>query len=372
MNDNLSFNFDFGCNENLSSLKDLRESRPQDVDLMYKLANCQGSEKNYQESEAIFIQVAQMAQDSGMKFMAWFRAGISSLLDHRVVDALAYFQQAGIFDKNNHELHIFLGICYFRLGIKWRANIHWWESMKINETTTNRNLVNLYMKNNEMHPERSALYPLCHGRGIDVGCGYRKTHPDAIGVDITPNGVAGSVGIVAGNISEAEIETSGDRLDMFNDGELDYLVQRHNLEHYQDTVKTLQEWKRVVKPGGILGMVIPDDEFTDTIKLDPTHLHVFTRSSFKRLIDLIGGLEILHIDVLLKDWSFVSILQKTEGFPEGVFAPAYDYKNIVLNYEIEESLVMAKNYEIDGHNAMAGECRLFAEMKEKSLPALNT
>ncbi len=144
MKDNFSINFDFGCNENLSCVKDQLESRPQDVDLKYKLANCLGSEKNYQESENTFIQVAQQAQDPVMKFTAWFRAGISSLLDQRVVDALAYFQQAGIFDKNNHELHVYHGICYFQLGIKWRANIHWWESMKIQETTTNRNLVNSF------------------------------------------------------------------------------------------------------------------------------------------------------------------------------------------------------------------------------------
>jgi hypothetical protein len=90
------------------------------------------------------------------------------------------------------------------------------------------------------------------------------------------------------------------------------------------------------------------------------------------LIDLIGGLEILHMDVLLKDWSFVSILQKTDGFQEGVSPPAYDYKNIMLRYEIEASLAMAKDYEIDGHDAMAGECRLFAEKAERFLPTLSS
>ena len=185
----------------------------------------------------------------------------------------------------------------------------------------------------DVHPERNVLFPLCQGKGIDVGCSHRKTHPDAIGVDITPNGTAGSVGNATGKLSQANIVTSGDQLDMFVDGELDYLVQRHNLEHYQDIVKTLQEWKRVVKPGGILGMVIPDDEFCNTIQLDPTHLHVFTQSSFRRLIDLIGGLEILHMDVLLKEWSFVCILQKTEGFQEGEFPIEYDYKSTMLKYE---------------------------------------
>ncbi len=370
MKDNFDINFDFGCCANSSDIKAQLVLRPQDTDLMYKLANCLGYERNYQESESLFLQVAQQAEEPIMAFEAWFRAGISSLLDQRVVNALEFFHQAGIFNKNNHDLHIYQGICYYRLGIKWRAIIHWWESMKLKETTTNRNLINRYMMD-DVHPERNVLFPLCLGKGIDVGCCHRKTHPDAIGVDITPNGTAGSVGNATGKLSQANIVTSGDQLDMFVDGELDYLVQRHNLEHYQDIVKTLQEWKRVVKPGGILGMVIPDDEFCNTIQLDPTHLHVFTQSSFRRLIDLIGGLEILHMDVLLKDWSFVSILQKTEGFQEGELPIEYDYKSTMLRYEKEESLAMARMYEMVGDVVMAGECRLFAEKVVRSLLVLS-
>ncbi len=366
MKDNFDINFNFGCNENSSCLKDQLDLRPQDTDLMYRLANCLGNEKSYQESESLFLQVVQQAEESIMVCEAWFRAGVSSLLDQRVVTALEYFQQAGLLNKNNHDLHIYQGVCYYRLGIKWRAILHWWESMKLKETATNRNLVNCYMVD-DVHPEKNVLFPLCQGKGIDVGCSHRKTHPDAIGVDITPNGIAGSIGNATGKLSQANIVASGDQLDMFMDGELDYLVQRHNLEHYQDIVKTLQEWKRVIKPGGILGMVIPDDEFCNTIQLDPTHLHVFTQSSFRRLIDLIGGLEILYMDVLLKDWSFVSIMQKTEGFQEGELPIEYDYKSTMLRYEKEESLAMEKKYEMLGNAAMACECRLFAEKAERSL-----
>lgn len=371
MRDNFTINFDFGCKEDLTDLKNQLDLRPHDTDLMYKLANCLGNEKNYQDAEDVFVQVAQQTEDPVMKFTAWFRAGISSQLDERVVDALEYLKQAAIFDRNNHELHIFLGICYYQLGIKWRANIHWWESMKIDETTTNRNLVNSFMSNDEIHPERCVLYPLCQGKGVDVGCGHRKTHPDAIGVDVTPKGSAGGVGNVAGNLSQADIQASGDQLDMFKDGELDYLVQRHNLEHYQDIIKTLQEWKRVVKPGGILGMVIPDDESCNTIKLDPTHLHVFTRSSFKRLVELIGGLEILHMDVLLREWSFICILQKTEGISSGEPYPEFDYNESLLRYEIEATLKKAKEYERDGHIDMADECRSFAERTGGLMPVMS-
>ncbi len=90
------------------------------------------------------------------------------------------------------------------------------------------------------HPEALALQPYCVGRGIDVGCGHRKVAPHCIGVDLLAAGEVGEHGVVHGQRSVADIQASGDDLHMFADGELDYVVSRHNLEHYVDVVKTLQ------------------------------------------------------------------------------------------------------------------------------------
>jgi SAM-dependent methyltransferase len=100
------------------------------------------------------------------------------------------------------------------------------------------------------HPEALALAPFCQGKGIDVGCGHRKVSPSCIGVDLIARGDKGEHGVVANQTSVADIQASGDDLHMFGDGELDYVVARHNLEHYVDVVKTLCEWRRVLKPGG--------------------------------------------------------------------------------------------------------------------------
>ncbi len=81
---------------------------------------------------------------------------------------------------------------------------------------------------------------------------------------------------------------------MFKDNELDYVVSSHNLEHYQDTIKTLREWKRVLKPGGILGVILPDDTRGDSMQI-PGHKHSFTPESFKNLIELIEGLKIIKL-----------------------------------------------------------------------------
>lgn len=98
----------------------------------------------------------------------------------------------------------------------------------------------------------------------------------------------------------------------FADRELDFVISRHNLEHYVDVIKTLTEWKRVLKCGGTLAMVLPDERYVDTIKLDPTHKHVFTPESIVRYLDLIGGFEIIMTDVVIKNWSFVCVAKRCD------------------------------------------------------------
>lgn len=161
------------------------------------------------------------------------------------------------------------------------------------------------------HPERLILLPYCtSGKGIDVGCGNRKTHENCIGIDIIPGGAKGVDGCVKDKICNADICTSGDDLRMFPSNDLDFVISRHNLEHYVDVIKTLIEWKRVLKPGGIMAMVLPDERFVNTISLDPTHKHVFTPESIVRYLDLIGGFEIIKNDIVIENWSFICAAKK--------------------------------------------------------------
>jgi predicted SAM-dependent methyltransferase len=167
------------------------------------------------------------------------------------------------------------------------------------------------------HPEALALAPYCVGRGIDVGCGHRKVTPACIGVDILAPGEEGEHGVVRNQRSVADVQASGDDLQMFADGELDFVVARHNLEHYIDVVKTLQEWERVVRPGGIVAVVVPDERAGDTMFLDPTHKHVFTPESLERLVGVVGQLCVVATEVVVPNWSFMLVAQKPAlGQPE--------------------------------------------------------
>ena len=155
------------------------------------------------------------------------------------------------------------------------------------------------------HPERLAVLPYCVGRGIDVGCGHRKTAPHCIGVDLLAAGEIGSAGVMEGQRSQADVRASGDDLPMFPDGSMDFVISRHNLEHYVDVVKALEEWRRVLRPGGHLALVLPDEDCLDTLALDPTHKHAFTPESLRRLIALVGGLEEIECRPVIPGWSFL-------------------------------------------------------------------
>ena len=55
------------------------------------------------------------------------------------------------------------------------------------------------------------------------------------------------------------------------------------------------------------------DEALDTITLDPTHKHAFTRESFRHLLEAIGGWQIERLEVCRPNWSFICVARKEKG-----------------------------------------------------------
>jgi hypothetical protein len=51
----------------------------------------------------------------------------------------------------------------------------------------------------------------------------------------------------------------------------------------------------VLKPGGTLAAIVPDERVGDTVFLDPSHKHAFTPESLSRLVSLIGGFEVVEM-----------------------------------------------------------------------------
>jgi predicted SAM-dependent methyltransferase len=81
---------------------------------------------------------------------------------------------------------------------------------------------------------------------IHLGCG-RVNHPAFINVDVAP-------------FAHIHHVHGVERLPMFRDETADLIYVCHCLEHvsFLETERVLREWRRVLKPGGILRISVPD------------------------------------------------------------------------------------------------------------------
>jgi SAM-dependent methyltransferase len=86
-----------------------------------------------------------------------------------------------------------------------------------------------------------------NGIMLDIGCGDHKQHPKMIGVD--PFAVSDGIDIKA-DMWDIPLE----------DNSVDFLVSFASLEHISKfkVAPTLQEWQRILKPGGAFAIIVPN------------------------------------------------------------------------------------------------------------------
>ena len=51
-------------------------------------------------------------------------------------------------------------------------------------------------------------------------------------------------------------------LTAIEDSSYDFLLSSHSLEHVANPIKALKEWKRIIRPGGKLVLILPDKRYT--------------------------------------------------------------------------------------------------------------
>lgn len=104
-------------------------------------------------------------------------------------------------------------------------------------------------------------------RILDVGCGVKK--------------YAGSVGIDRNLASAADVICDLDRFPYpFADHSFDGLRAIHVIEHVQDVIRTMEEFHRLVRPGGRVRIETP--HYTDFSSFcDPTHRSHLNSYSFR-------------------------------------------------------------------------------------------
>lgn len=117
-------------------------------------------------------------------------------------------------------------------------------------------------------------------RALDIGCGSRKQYETAVGVDRFAHA---QVDVVA-NL-ECGLP--------FADGVIDHIFAVHFLEHVHDLLGLMNEIHRVLKPSGVLHVMVPNCSFVNAIA-DPTHVRFFNQHTFKFFCQPYPGLRIFR------------------------------------------------------------------------------
>ena len=276
-------------------------------------------------------------------------------------------------DQSPHRAGVFnlLGETYRLLGRDPEAAQSLWQAAWLDSSLEQARRMDpetrdgSLLEHPEKNPEVAALACICVGRGVEIGSGGSRIHPGAISIEVGVEGGAcqGTRGAGAVQVSHPDISVSGYTLEMFADEELDYIVSRHHLGDYQDPLRALEEWRRVLKKGGLLAFVLPDDSHIDTLHHDTSRRHAFTPDSFRRLIRYFGDFDILHEGPCFHRWSFVAVLQKRGG------ERSFDYHQSRRADSARGCRRAARRWEENGDPHGALECWREAAELEPGQPA---
>jgi SAM-dependent methyltransferase len=140
----------------------------------------------------------------------------------------------------------------------------------------------------------------CRGRGAEIGPGkHPRCDPETtITIDRFTDNADASL--------RPDIVADAAHIPLC-DGALDFLLSSHMLEHHQDTLRTLYEWKRVLKPnGGTLVLILPHYERTFDRFRAVTRLRHHIEDYERRVAED----DPFHFEEIREGWS------KIDGFEE--------------------------------------------------------
>lgn len=122
-------------------------------------------------------------------------------------------------------------------------------------------------------------------RILELGCGPRKTIPNAIGIDVIPNGAP--IPGLFNEVSQADIVADVEK-PLPVEEEFDTVIARHILEHCVNAVDVVRNWGKALKHGGRLIIAVPDQGRQNTIPMNYQHVHAFSQESLRQLMEIMG------------------------------------------------------------------------------------
>jgi predicted SAM-dependent methyltransferase len=177
--------------------------------------------------------------------------------------------------------------------------------------------LNMYQSETSKH--RELLQSYCSGYGCDIGFGGDPINEVAIRVDL-PQPYAST-----GHLTP---QLGGDCRDLkwFRDGVLDYVYSSHVLEDFQEseTELILREWMRVLRPGGRIVLLLPDQQrylkhCAETGQpTNPYHaISHFSLDYIRETASRIPGLKVRAGEDIDNDYSFYIVLERVSPVAQG-------------------------------------------------------
>jgi GT2 family glycosyltransferase len=145
------------------------------------------------------------------------------------------------------------------------------------------------------------------GTVLEFGCGAKKTVPQAVGVDMIPQGQEIPDLCNATSVADVVADVTGPL--PFDNDSYETIIARHVLEHCVDTVKVLREWGRILKHDGRLVIAVPNEKLRHTIPMDYQHVRAFTPESLISQMESLGW-KTETIDDPKNDCSIVGVFRK--------------------------------------------------------------
>lgn len=143
---------------------------------------------------------------------------------------------------------------------------------------------------------------------VELGCGPKKTVPNAVGVDRVSYGDQ-VPGTIKDFISKADIVANVEEILPIESERFDTGIARHILEHVIDPVAAIREWGRILKHGGRLIIAVPNHDLRNSIPLNIEHVHGWTPRSLKNFMESQGWKTVDMLDPG-NNISFVGVFSK--------------------------------------------------------------
>lgn len=150
------------------------------------------------------------------------------------------------------------------------------------------------------------------------------------------------------NLVEADIVDNGETLESIKDNFWDFVIANHMIEHCQNPIGTIENFLRVLKPGGLVYMGVPDKRYTFDRDRPLTSLdHLIQdykegpewskQSHFEEWVRLVEkspeGNVVARMQALIDmDYSIHYHVWTAENFPELL---QYAQNNLPFGFEVE-------------------------------------